>query len=150
MKAELLYKIADIINSNSSTHHAVVPCSRHDYMVQEGNRLVKSSCLVLRIMLSGKVKNHVTRSFWNIYEKDIDKVIMKLCRRDRAFAERVAQRALTAQGYHEDLSSRQQLCRAHLKVRTYRPGCGSAHTSCILQFPQIEDWQQRLLPLRGR
>ena len=43
MKAELLYKIADIINSNSSIHHAVVPCSRHDYMVQEGNKLVKSS-----------------------------------------------------------------------------------------------------------
>lgn len=97
MKAELLYRIADIINSNSSTHHAVVPCSRHDYMVQEGNKLVKSSCLVLRIMLSGKVKNHVTRSFWNIYEKDIDKVIMKICRRDSSFAERVAQRALTAQ-----------------------------------------------------
>ena len=96
MKAELLYKIADIINSNSSIHHAVVPCSRHDYMVQEGNKLVKSSCLVLRIMLSGKVKNHVTRSFWNIYEKDIDKVILKLCRRDKAFAERIAQCALTA------------------------------------------------------
>ena len=97
MKAELLYRIADIINSNSSTHHAVVPCSRHDYMVQEGNRLVKASCLVLRIMLSGKVKNHVTRSFWNIYEKDIDKVIMKICRRDSSFAERISKLEPTAQ-----------------------------------------------------
>ena len=97
MKAELLYQIADIINQNSTTHYAVVPTSRHDYMVQEGNRLVKSSCLVLHIMLKGKVKCHVSRTFWKIYEKDIEKVIMKLCRRDRAFAERVAQRALTAQ-----------------------------------------------------
>ena len=97
MKAELLYQIADIINQNSTTHYAVVRTYRHDYMVQEGNRLVKSSCLVLHIMLKGKVKCHVSRTFWKIYEKDIDKVIMKLCRRDRAFAERVAQRALTAQ-----------------------------------------------------
>lgn len=96
MKAELLYQIADIINHNSTTHYAVVPTSRHDYMVQEGQRLVQSSCLVLRIMLKGKVKCHVSRTFWNIYEKDIDKVILKLCRRDKAFAERIAQCALTA------------------------------------------------------
>lgn len=91
MRAELLYKFADIINSNGKVYRAVVPTARHDYMVQEGNRLVKSSCLVLRIMLAGKVKYHVSRTIWNIYEKDIDRIIQKICRRDTAFAERIAQ-----------------------------------------------------------
>lgn len=91
MKAELLCKFADIINTNGKVYRAVVPTARHDYMVQDGNRLVKSSCLVLRIMLAGKVKYHVSRTIWNIYEKDIDRIIQKICRRDTAFAERIAQ-----------------------------------------------------------
>lgn len=90
MMAELLYKIADIINDNSQVYRAVVPEARHDYMVHENGRLVKSSCLVLRIMLSGKVKYHVSRTVWNIYENDIDKIVRKICRRDCAFAERIA------------------------------------------------------------
>lgn len=90
MKPELLYKIADIINVNSDIYHAVVPYSKFDYMIQEGCRLVKSSCYVLRIMLSGKVKCHVSRTVWNIFEIDMDKIIQKACRRDKAFAERIA------------------------------------------------------------
>ena len=58
--AELLYKIADIINANSKVYRAVVPEARHDYMMHENGKLVKSSCLVLRIMLSGKVKYHIS------------------------------------------------------------------------------------------
>ena len=91
MKPELLYKIADVINANSNIYHAVVPYSKFDYMIQEGSRLVKSSCYVLRIMLSGKVKCHVSRTVWNIFEIDMDKIIQKACRRDKAFAERIAQ-----------------------------------------------------------
>jgi len=90
MMAELLYKIADIINANSKVYRAVVPETRHDYMMHENGRLVKSSCLVLRIMLSGKAKYHVSRTVWNLYENDIDKIIKKICRRDSAFAERMA------------------------------------------------------------
>ena len=90
MMAELLYKIADIINANSKVYRAVVPEARHDYMIHENGKLVKSSCLVLRIMLSGKVKYHISRTVWNIYENDIAKIIKKICRRDGAFAERIA------------------------------------------------------------
>lgn len=97
MTAELLYKIADIINKNSKVYRAVVPMAKHDYMVHEGGELVKSSCLVLRIMLSGKVKYHVSRTVWNIYENDIDKIVQKICRRDSAFAERVIKCELTTQ-----------------------------------------------------
>lgn len=88
--ADILYKIADIINANSKEYRAVVPEAKHDYMIHEKGQLIKSSCLVLRIMLSGKVKYHVSRTVWNIYENDIDKIIKKICRRDGAFAERIA------------------------------------------------------------
>lgn len=84
-----MYKIADVINGSGNTYLAVVPSSKHDYMVQDGHRLVRSSCYVLRVMLSGKTKNHVSRSVWNIYEKDMDKIIQKISRRDKAFAERM-------------------------------------------------------------
>lgn len=90
MRPELLYSIADVINSNGDTYRAVVPYAKHEYMVQEGSRLVRSSCYVLRVMLSGKPKNHVRRTVWNIYEGDMDKIIQKMSRRDKAFAERMS------------------------------------------------------------
>ena len=43
MMAELLYKIADIINANSKVYRAVVPEARHDYMMYENGKLVKCS-----------------------------------------------------------------------------------------------------------
>lgn len=42
MNPNLLIKIADIINNNGSKYRAVIPCSKHDYMIQEGNKLLKS------------------------------------------------------------------------------------------------------------
>ena len=89
MKTELLYKIADIINSNSTKYRAVIPLFRRQYMTQQGNSLVKSTCLVLNIMVTTRPKNHVSRSIWNIYEKDIDKIIKKIGRRDKEFAQRI-------------------------------------------------------------
>jgi hypothetical protein len=89
MKTELLYKIADIINSNSTKYRAVIPRVRRQYMTQQGNSLVKSTCLVLNIMVTTRPKNHVSRSIWNIYEKDIDKIIKKIGRRVKEFAQRI-------------------------------------------------------------
>lgn len=114
MTAELLYKIADIINSNSKVYRAVVPMTKHDYMVHEKGKLVKSACLVLRIMLIGKVKYHVSRTVWNIYEKDIDTIVRKICRRDSAFTERVAKCELTT--YDVDLLIRRASFKS-LKLR---------------------------------
>lgn len=95
MKIELLYKIADIINSNSRHYRAIVPTSKRDYMVHQRGKLVRTSCFVLRIMAMDKTG--ATRNVWNIYEKDMDKIIEKVCRRDSAFAQRVAQDDLTRQ-----------------------------------------------------
>ena len=65
MRAELLYKIADIINSNSTKYRAVIP------------------------RVSNRPKNHINRSIWNIYENDIDRIIKKIARRDMDFAQRI-------------------------------------------------------------
>ena len=89
MRQELLYKIADIINSNSTKYRAVIPRVRRQYVTQQGNKLVKSTCYVLNVMLVNKPKNHITRSKWNIYEYDIDKIIKKMGRRDKEFAQRI-------------------------------------------------------------
>ena len=86
MRAELLYKIADIINSNSTKYRAVIPRVRRQYMTQQGDKLVKSTCLVLNIMITYLPKNHINRSSWNIYENDIDRIIKKIARRDVDFA----------------------------------------------------------------
>lgn len=89
MKPELLSRLADIVNSNSRRYHAVVPSARHEYMNKVGDELVKTYCLVLRIMTAGKVKYHRQRSVWNIFEIDMDKIISKISKRDSAFAERM-------------------------------------------------------------
>ena len=67
MKTELLYRIADIINSNSTKYHAVIPRVKRQNITQQGNHLVK----------------------WNVYGDDIDKVIEKIGRRDKEFAQRI-------------------------------------------------------------
>ena len=43
MRAELLSKIADIINSTSTKYRAVIPRVRRQYMTQQGDKLVKST-----------------------------------------------------------------------------------------------------------
>ena len=58
-------------------------------MTQQGDKLVKSTCLVLNIMVTNRPKNHVNRSMWNIYENDIDRIIKKIARRDIDFAQRI-------------------------------------------------------------
>ncbi len=95
MKTALLYKLADIINSHSKDYRAIVPCSKYEYMLQDGTRLIKSSCYVLRISYQGKVKSHVSKTVWNIYELDMDNIIKKICRRDKSYAERIANCAPT-------------------------------------------------------
>ena len=89
MRQELLYKIADIINSNSTKYRAVIPRVKRQYVTQQGNRLVKSTCYVLNIMLVNRPKNYITRNKWNIYENDIDKIIKKMARRDKEFSQRI-------------------------------------------------------------
>ena len=90
MKSELLAKIADVINESSTHFRALVPYCKREYMAMEGQRLVKQDCYVLKIWQAGKITNHVKRSEWNIFERDLDKIITKISRRDLDFADRMS------------------------------------------------------------
>lgn len=90
MTLELLTKIADIINTNSTKYQALVPMVRKVYMQQVGTQLVKQYCLVLQIMVVGKPRNHIQKNQWNVFEYDMDRAITKLARKDMAFAERIS------------------------------------------------------------
>jgi len=89
MKLELLYKIADVINHSTDKYRALVPSARKEYMTQVDSKLVKSLCWVLNIKVSGKTKNHVKNSEWNIFETDMDRIIVKMARKDKDFAMRI-------------------------------------------------------------
>lgn len=89
MTQELLSKLADIVNSNSRYYHAVIPDVRHEYMALVGDKLVKTYCFVLNIMVAGKAKCHRRRTVWNIFETDIEKIIGKISKRDSGFAQRM-------------------------------------------------------------
>ena len=95
MEQQLLYKIADVINAKSNRYRAVVPPSRHEYMTQVGDRLVRTYCLVLHVQLVGRTRYHKCRSVWHVFEKDIARVVGKIARRDPAFAERIGKGELT-------------------------------------------------------
>ena len=89
MKPELLAKFADIINANSHDYRASIPNVRREYMVLDNGKLVKVFCYVLEVRLIGKVKCHKIRSAWNIYEFELDRIIDRISRRDKSFAERI-------------------------------------------------------------
>jgi len=90
MRLELLYKIADVINTNSDKYHANIPRAKKEYMTQIDHHLVRSYCWVLHIMKMGKVgKSHVNRFEWNLYETDIDRIIKRMVKRDTDFAARI-------------------------------------------------------------
>ena len=89
MKPELLAKFADIINANSHDYRAYIPNVRREYMVLDNGKLVKVFCYVLEVRLIGKVKCHKIRSAWNIYEFELDRIIDRISRRDKSFAERI-------------------------------------------------------------
>ena len=57
MMAELLYKIADIINANSKVYRAVVPEARHDYMMHENGKTCEiiMSCSSHHVIWQSKV-----------------------------------------------------------------------------------------------
>lgn len=95
MTFEQLSHIADIINQNSATYHAVISRFRKDYMDMVGSTLRPTSSLVLTVMVRGKSKSHVKRNQWKVYEQDMERCIQKMKRKDAAIADRYAQNNLT-------------------------------------------------------
>ncbi|MEO3612461.1 hypothetical protein ABG840_19885 [Phocaeicola vulgatus] len=86
MMDNILENIAIIINSNSKRYEARIPKNLREYCEIINGRIIKVSNRVLRIeCIFEKRKNKV----WYIFERDIEKVICKIARRDKGFSKRV-------------------------------------------------------------
>lgn len=89
MRIELLFILADIINSCSKRYYALIPKHQYEYLMYEDNGIKHSSCHVLRIMRTDVKRRSGMKNFCLIYEKDLDHVIKGVCRRDKEFAKRI-------------------------------------------------------------
>ena len=88
----ILENIAIIINSNSKRYEARIPKNLREYCEIINGRIIKVSNRVLRIeCIFEKRKNKV----WYIFERDIEKVICKIARRDKGFSKRVEEGSLS-------------------------------------------------------
>ena len=95
MKTELLLRIAETINANSKAYQASVLPQRQEYYASDRGRLVKSQGLVLCVRFCGKATKAFEQKVWNIFECELDKIAKRTVRRDKSFAERLDNCALT-------------------------------------------------------
>lgn len=86
-----------IINACSIRYEANVPNTPVSYAKQVNGKLVNIKCHALQVKARGKHKNHLHRSFWLIYELDIDRIIRRISRHNAEMAKRVKEIALTPQ-----------------------------------------------------
>lgn len=92
MENDVLTGIARIINTYCKTHIAYIPLISYEYWDVKNGKLVKTKCRVLRIETRAKNKKTMV---WNIFEKDIEKVIFIDSQKDNNFVERVATDSLS-------------------------------------------------------
>ena len=89
--------MSGIINACSIRYEANVPNIPVSYAKQVNGKLVNIKCHALQVKARGKHKNHLHRSFWLIYELDIDRIIRRISRHNAEMAKRVKEIALTPQ-----------------------------------------------------
>lgn len=97
MDIAILLQMSGIINACSIRYEANVPNSPVSYAKQVNGKLVNIRCHALQVKARGKHKNHLHRSFWLIYELDIDRIIRRISRHNAEMAKRVKEIALTPQ-----------------------------------------------------
>ena len=97
MDIAILLQISGIINACSIRYEANVPNTPVSYAKQVNGKLVNIKCHALQVKARGKHKNHLHRSFWLIYELDIDRIIRRISRHNAEMAKRVKEIALTPQ-----------------------------------------------------
>lgn len=92
MQNNILENIAITINQHSRRYEARIPNELREYCEIINGRIIKVKNRVLRIeYICEKRKNKV----WYIFERDIEKVILKISRRDKNFSQRVEDGSLT-------------------------------------------------------
>ena len=97
MDIAILLQMSGIINACSIRYEANVPNTPVSYAKQVNGKLVNIKCHALQVKARGKHKNHLHRSFWLIYELDIDRIIRRISRHNAEMAKRVKENALTPQ-----------------------------------------------------
>ena len=97
MDIAILLQMSGIINACSTRYEANVPNTPVSYAKQVKGKLVNIKCHALQVKARGKHKNHLHRSFWLIYELDIDRIIRRISRHNAEMAKRVKEIALTPQ-----------------------------------------------------
>ena len=97
MDIAILLQMSGIINACSIRYEANVPNTPVSYAKQVNGKLVNIKCHALQVKARGKHKNHLHRSFWLIYELDIDRIIRRISRHNAEMAKRVKEIALTPQ-----------------------------------------------------
>lgn len=97
MDIAILLQMSVIINACSIRYEANVPNTPVSYAKQVNGKLVNIKCHALQVKARGKHKNHLHRSFWLIYELDIDRIIRRISRHNAEMAKRVKEIALTPQ-----------------------------------------------------
>ena len=97
MDIAILLQMSGIINACSIRYEANVPNTPVSYAQQVNGKLVHITCHALQVKARGKHKNHLHRSFWLIYELDIDRIIRRISRHNAEMAKRVKEIALTPQ-----------------------------------------------------
>lgn len=97
MDIAILLQMSGIINACSIRYEANVPNTQVSYAKQVNGKLVNIKCHALQVKARGKHKNHLHRSFWLIYELDIDRIIRRISRHNAEMAKRVKEIALTPQ-----------------------------------------------------
>lgn len=97
MDIAILLQMSGIINACSIRYEANVPNTPVSYAKQDNGKLVNIKCHALQVKARGKHKNHLHRSFWLIYELDIDRIIRRISRHNAEMAKRVKEIALTPQ-----------------------------------------------------
>lgn len=95
MDIAILLQMSGIINACSIRYEANVPNTPVSYAKQVNGKLVNIKCHALQVKARGKHKNHLHRSFWLIYELDIDRIIRRISRHNAEMAKRVKEIALT-------------------------------------------------------
>ena len=97
MDIAILLQMSGIINGCSTRYEASVPNNSVSYVKLVNGRLINTKCRVLKIVARGKHKNHIRRSFWMIYETDIDIIIHRISRHNAELAARVRTLSMTPQ-----------------------------------------------------
>lgn len=97
MDIAILLQMSGIINACSIRYEANVPNTPVSYAKQVNGKLVNIKCHALQVKARGKHKNHLHRSFWLIYELDIERIIRRISRHNAEMAKRVKEIALTPQ-----------------------------------------------------